>query len=118
MNYPLVLDELLSRDEMLKGIDPVFDDIHLNLKKLRKTNPRSKQFRPHKIVNMVKDHMIDYVKEHRAEHTLDDLMNDKGTDNTTECEGNHILTQPLGDNQMACELCPMVFEITPVEVNK
>jgi hypothetical protein len=107
MSYPIANDELISRDNLLKGMSDEFNDIHEHIKRLRlRPRKNSKIYEnPHKITKYIHRQMNNLVHNYNAEYN--------GNLENPDCEGNgnHILTRAIGESIYACELCDEVFEI-------
>ena len=105
-------DELMSKDEMLKGLTTEFDNIHDHLREMRTANVRDRKLKPHKVANYVKDTLIDYVKNYKPDY-MQGENNDKADCN--ECNiGGHVPTKIAGYGLYQCELCSSTFTLIEI----
>lgn len=120
MSYPIEYDELLTKDEVMKDITDIFDNVHLHLKEVKNINVKDKLINnPHKVTNYIKDTLIEYVKNKRP-----DYKNGKNNDKVfinrlfnKECNvGGHIPTKIIGVGLYQCELCSETFHLQEVGV--
>ncbi len=113
MSYPLYFDMLLSKDDVLKGLQPFFDSIHVYMTEQR----RSKNYSLVKNANKVTNHIWTELAEHIRNHKPDYLDDDQEEyDMTCPNGSNHIITRPLDNGRYGCELCDNEFRIFPILV--
>lgn len=104
MSYPIEYDELLSRDQLMKGFKDQFDNIHKYLKDVRKDRSRSKELRPHKVAKHISSVLRNYVRNIKPEYI-----------SNVECdEGGHIPTKVIGQGLYQCELCTSTFQLIEI----
>lgn len=117
MNYPIAYDELLSRDEILKGMSGEFDNIHDYLRELRQENPRDRELRPHKVANHISTVLTVYIRNHQPEYLTPNQSIDQSS-NLLKCNGtdsDHVLSKGYDDDIVTCELCDSTFEIHEIK---
>lgn len=105
MSYPYNYDILISKDDFLKSLSSISDRVHKQLKDIRSNNRRDKRLQPHKAVKLMTSEIANYIYDYLPSYL----------DGVSPCEeDNHILSRPLGQDILGCELCPKSFIINEV----
>ena len=111
MSYPSYYDMLLSKDDMLKGLQPFFDNLHIYMTEQRKSKNYSLVKNANKVLNYTWTELAEHIRNHKPDY-LDDNLEEY----EMKCPNgdNHIITRPLDNGRYGCELCDSEFRIFPI----
>ncbi len=112
MSYPIYYDMLLSKDDVLKGLQPFFDSLHVYMSEQRRSKNYSLVKNANKVLNYTWTELAEHIRNHKPDYTEEIIGIE--SDMTCPSGSNHIITRPLDNGKYGCELCDNEFRIFPI----